>query len=436
MVLKKIRLKNYRCFKDIELEFDNELTVLVGENGAGKTTVLSAIVVAISIFLTNFPTSYAVSILKSDARIDRALEEEGGYAVYPVSIYAEAEDNGNSIIWERSLNSAKGKTTIVDAKQMIRLSSQYYQGIRANDEELILPVLLYYGTGRLFDSHREKRANVFKDDDRLNGYIDCMDSAANIKLMYKWFQRKTIERYQRMERGSIEDPALSIVFEPMEYIFKSVSGYSDVKMQYSLSQDELVVWYTDNNGNKMCIPLGQLSAGYRNTISLVADIAYRMVTLNPHLSDNALIETSGIIVIDEIDQHLHPSWQRRIIGDLRKIFPRVQFIISSHSPSVIGSINSKNLRKLSKLALANDYPEIYGKDSNGILSYVFETDERMTDIKDMFETFYSFVDNGDYENAEKELAEIANKVDPDDPELTACIIKLDLARLDMESDDI
>ena len=82
----------------------------------------------------------------------------------------------------------------------------------------------------------------------------------------------------------------------------------------------------------------ELSDGYKNTLSMVADIAYRMAVLNPWLLDRVLTETTGIVLIDEIDLHLHPQWQQRIIGDLRTIFPKVQFIVSTHAPLVINSV--------------------------------------------------------------------------------------------------
>ena len=90
--------------------------------------------------------------------------------------------------------------------------------------------------------------------------------------------------------------------------------------------------------NIVRMPVSQLSDGYKCTISLIADIAYRMAILNPQLLNKVLVETEGIILIDEVDLHLHPKWQKRILKDLMDIFPKVQFIVSTHAPEVINSV--------------------------------------------------------------------------------------------------
>lgn len=82
-----------------------------------------------------------------------------------------------------------------------------------------------------------------------------------------------------------------------------------------------------------------LSDGYRNMVAMVADIAYRCAQLNPQMGEDVTVNTKGIILIDELDLHLHPKWQRRVVPDLRKTFPNIQFIITSHSPFIIQSMN-------------------------------------------------------------------------------------------------
>ena len=127
----------------------------------------------------------------------------------------------------------------------------------------------------------------------------------------------------------------------MESCYKRITGSNDVKMQYNIGTRELEVAYRDNFGEWMRIPINQLSDGYKSTISLVADIAYRMAVLNPQLLGNVCEETDGVILIDEIDLHLHPTWQQRILEDLRYIFPKVQFIVSTHAPAVVSTAKSE-----------------------------------------------------------------------------------------------
>ena len=177
----------------------------------------------------------------------------------------------------------------------------------------------------------------------------------------------------------------------MERCFSEVTGYTDVKIQYSLDTFELFVNYT--NKNKVTrIPLSLLSAGYKGTISLIADIAYRMATLNPHLKENVLTETTGIIFIDEIDLHLHPTWQQRILSDLTTIFPKVQFIVSTHAPAVINTTRSNNLRILSDYQITEVSQQVYGNDVNSILNNIMDADERPLDISNLFKDFYDKLD--------------------------------------------
>ena len=110
------------------------------------------------------------------------------------------------------------------------------------------------------------------------------------------------------------------------------------------------------------MPVSVLSDGYRCTISLIADIAYRMALLNPQLLDSVLTETDGIVLIDEIDLHLHPTWQKRVLKDLMDIFPKVQFIVSTHAPEVINSVKSDSVIILKDDKVLSATDETYGRD--------------------------------------------------------------------------
>lgn len=138
--------------------------------------------------------------------------------------------------------------------------------------------------------------------------------------MMKWFQKMTLQEFQRKQ----EIPEFTAVRTALEKVFASITGFSDVKVQYNPDTGDLDVIYYDKDKKHIRIPVSLLSDGYRCTISLIADIAYRMALLNPQLLDNVLTETEGIVLIDEVDLHLHPTWQKRILKDLMEIFPKVQ----------------------------------------------------------------------------------------------------------------
>jgi len=293
----------------------------------------------------------------------------------------------------------------------------------------MLPILAYYGTGRLWDYHREKQTDIFEKNSRANGYINCMDGTANIKLMMNWFSKMTVQKYQNQELGLGSIPELTAVYSAMETCYMRITGYRNVKMQFNIGTKELEVAYRDGNGNLMRMPISQLSDGYKNTISLVADIAYRMAVLNPQLLGDVCKKTEGIVLIDEIDLHLHPAWQQRILGDLEEIFPNVQLIVTTHAPAVINTVKSDNVIILDSGSIFEPSGEVHGKDLNSIVSSLMQSSERPWQIKNLFASFYESIDNGNVSEANDILNEIKLLIGNDDSEVVSCNIKLKLLQV-------
>lgn len=345
---------------------------------------------------------------------------------YPVEISACGEMEGRSIRWKRSLNGDGGNTTVKDAKELIAISAEYQKRLRSGDGTLILPLIAYYGTGRLWDYHRQKKYDTFMTNTRTNGYIDAIDGTANLKLMLDWLRKTTIKQHQRQEENQGDVSVLAVVYQAMERCFAWVSGYQNVKCRYNIDTNEVDVYYNDDLGKRTCVTMNQLSDGYKGTISLIADIAYRMAILNPQLSDRVLTDTDGIVLIDEVDLHLHPEWQQRILGDLTTIFPKVQFIVSTHAPAVINTVTKDQLFILDQLHVKEPAGEIYGKDANGILRSVMDTTERPKAVMELFARFYQALDDNAYEQANQILDEIEARIGNYDPELASCRVQLDL----------
>lgn len=431
MYLKNLKLCNFRCFEDVEIEFDKQMTVLVGGNGSGKTTIMEGAAVALGTIFVSMDGLSGRKINKTDAhlKVFSVGSTDDVQAQYPVEVSAVGVIGQEEGEWRRSLNSEGGNTTFKDAKFLTDISEKYQNRLRAGDSSLILPVLAYYGTSRLWDYHREKKSDTFKTSTRTNGYIDCLDGTANIKLMMNWFKKMTIQKYQMQETNGGDIPELRAVYRAMETCFSAVTGYENVKIQYNLNTNDLDVCYTDASNLQMQIPLGQLSDGYKSTISLIADIAYRMAVLNPQLLNNILTETDGVVLIDEVDLHLHPAWQQRVLKDLMNIFPKVQFIVSSHAPAVINSIRSENL-----VILKDGHPllmnnEVYGKDVKSVLNEIMGVSERPPEVAVLFDRFYARLAAKDFDQAEKVLDQIDNLRGHHDPEVAGCRVKLKLERI-------
>ena len=431
MYLRTLKLRNFRCFEEITIDFHDRLSVIVGSNGAGKTSVLEGAAVSMGTLFTAMDGLSGLSISKRDARLKAYLlgNSSDVQPQYPVEIAAVGVENGTSVEWKRSLKGEGGSTTIKDARDMTDIAKGYQERLRAGDPALILPVIAYYGTGRLWDYHREKKNDTFKKNTRTNGYIDSLDGTANIKLMMNWFEKKTVQKYQRQEQGLGPIPELEAVYRAMEDCYTRITGSEDVKIQYSMDTKELNVYYTDENGLRTSIPLNQLSDGYKSTISLIADIAYRMAVLNPQLLGDVTKEAGGIILIDEVDLHLHPAWQQRILQDLQEIFPKVQFIVSTHAPAVISSAKSENLLILKDYQIFGVNAQIYGNDTNSILNEIMEVPERHPDIAGLFEQFNRYLVEKRYDCAEQVLDVIDEKRGYHDKEVAGCRVKLKLERI-------
>ncbi len=427
MFLKSMMLHNFRCFSDLEVNFNNRLTVVVGNNGAGKSTVLEAAVIAAGTLTSAMDGLTNYGIKKSDAHY-KYFDLGSNIDVqpqFPVEITAAGNVDGENISWTRNLNSAKGRGGLTSAKELTAIAGAYQERMRKGDKELKLPIISYYGTGRFGDQHREKKNDTFEKNNRSNGYIDSLDGAASDKLMMKWFQKMTMQQLQRNQ----EIPEFTAVRMAMEQVFASITGFSDVKVQFNLDTGDIDVIYFDKNNEHARIPVSLLSDGYKCTISLIADIAYRMAVLNPQLLDKVWIETEGIVLIDEIDLHLHPIWQKCILKDLMDIFPNVQFIVSTHAPEVINSVKSDSIAILKDNAVLPAADETYGKDANTILREVMEVSTRPDDVRSLFEQFYDLLDKGEWNQAEAVIEQLETEIGNNDAEVNSCRVRLELEQM-------
>lgn len=424
MFLESMVLRNFRCFSEINIQFNNRLTVVVGNNGAGKSAILEAATIAAGTLTSAMDGLTNFGIKKEDAHY-KCYDLGSNIDVqpqFPVGIHAVGTIEGQTIEWERCLNSAKGRCGFAGAKQLTAIAGEYQKRIRRGDSRLKLPIVSYYGTGRLWAQHKEKKADTFEKNTRTNGYIDSLDGAANDKLMMKWFQKMTMQQLQRGE----EIPEFTAVRKAMEHVYASITGYDDVKVQFNLDTGSIDVICHDAKGECLRIPISQLSDGYKCTISLIADIAYRMAILNPQLLENVLVETEGIVLIDEVDLHLHPSWQKRILKDLMEVFPKVQFVVSTHAPEVINSVKQDAVIILHENTVCYAADETYGKDANTILREIMGVVSRPDRIKEMFDTFYHSIDQADWTKAEQILTELESEVGNNDAELNSCRVQLAL----------
>ena len=435
MKLKKIRITNYRCFKEADIDFDDHITLIVGKNGAGKTAILDAVAVAVSTFLLGIDGGVSRSISKDDAiyefhNLDGTVDPQHQF---PVSIDSIGDClDKQAVKWVRSLNSENGNTTIKEARELTNISKEAQNRIMTGDKSLIIPLISYYGTGRLYAQKKEKKnIKSLTEFKRQVGYVDCMAAQSNEKLMLNWFQIQTLKSLQEQQRtGVIEKPLLLKTVETaICKCFERISGSKNASIIFDLDTHRLVLNYENADDSSQKFAMDEMSDGYKNTLSMIGDIAYRMAVLNPMLREKVLEETPGVVVIDEIDLHLHPQWQQTIISDLNTIFPKIQFIVSSHAPAVINSVAKEQIRILDNGEIYMPAAQTYGRDANSILREVMKVSERPMDITERLKAFYACMDNNKYDEADKILSEIEDVVGTTDPDIAAARTSLDLEKI-------
>ena len=435
MKLKNIKISNYRCFKEAEINVDEYMTLIVGQNGAGKTTILDAVAVSVGTFLLGIDGGVSRSILKTDARyefhdLDGTIDPQHQFPVSIESI-GDCLDRQN-VKWIRSLNSESGKTTIKDAIELTGLAKKAQDQIMTGDKLLILPLISYYGTGRLYAQKKEKRnLKSLTEFKRQVGYVDCMAAESNEKLMLNWFQTQTLKSLQEQQKtGILERPLLlKTVEKAICRSFERISGARNTSLFFDLDTHRLVLEFKTADGNAQKFAMDEMSDGYKNTLSMIGDIAYRMAVLNPMLGDQVLEKTPGVVLIDEIDLHLHPQWQQTILDDLHAIFPKIQFIVSSHAPAVINSIPREQIRILDHGEIYMPAAQTYGRDANSILREVMQVSERPAEIKQRMDLFYRYMDENNYQEADKVLTGIEAIIGTTDPDIAAARTSLELEKV-------
>lgn len=383
MHLKNLRLRNFRCYEDLSIEFDPLFNVIVGVNGTGKTAILEALRIAIgSLFLSVDKYKDKISspgINQDDVRLSN-LEPQ-----YPVFINTEGEimefgniNLFNTISWERSLETKGGTTRYINAKAIKDASKLMQEKIREGNCDTIIPLVAYYSTDRF---KKEKRdVGVEPDGSRLRGYYNALDSSTNIKFFLDLYYTESLYELQ----NSIKSSMLIAVNESVKKCIDNCDNLS-----FDIKRQELLIRFKDSNEQ---LPFHLLSDGVRSMLAMVMEIAFRCHLLNPCLGENAAMESSGIVLIDEIDLHLHPAWQKKVVKSLMLAFPKIQFIVSTHAPLIIGSLREGKIFSISENK-AWDFPLQYGRDANFIINEM-GTSEMDDMLKLKLRKYFDLIEKG------------------------------------------
>jgi predicted ATP-binding protein involved in virulence len=344
----------------MKLKLTEGINLLIGDNGVGKTSILDALVVALGGFLNGVNGVSAKNILLSDVKMQTLDVGSVSTSIKyntPVKIICELEVGKETYAWEkiREDESPKRNTKLIKVKGDI---VKYALNL-TNDISSDLPILSYQSSVR---TTQTKNGGLGTDinvkmGDRRCGYIGCLDSVSNLKQIKEWcYEMERIAFEQNRKIGEYEQ------FKGIVGIFmQKMSETSKIPQIYYSRQHKDMVYCE----NKETVSISCLSAGYQSVLWMIMDIAYRLAVLNPGKAD--IMNSEGIVLIDEVDMHLHPKWQWNIIDALRSTLPNVQFIIATHSPIIISSCKKGNLILIDDNQEVTYLKNAYGYSVNDVL---------------------------------------------------------------------
>lgn len=373
MFIDEIKLENFRGLGEIELNFDEHINLLVGVNGVGKSSVLEAMGIMLSTFTNRVKGTPGYTKKLTNDDIKSGAEE------LSATLYMQFQ--GEPLSWSTTRfvkDHGSGKTQsseLASLNEIIKpLSVKLNEEQKNKEYKTSVPLAAYYSVNRLF------RGKANPNDIRKIKYapLDAYEKSVSIdgvyfKALANWFgYRQQYLDSRGKDTSSDNDSQLRAVEDAITTFLPQFS-----ELRYNEELKELFI-YKRNEALK----LKQLSDGELCLIALIADIARRLAIANPALKNP--LHGEAIILIDEIDLHLHPGWQRKLIANFRSTFPNTQFIFSTHSPQMIGHVEPRNmwLFKREKNEVVAYRPEkSLGMDSNSILLQHLGVDEREPDTK-------------------------------------------------------
>jgi predicted ATP-binding protein involved in virulence len=399
-----LRLANLRAIEAAEFRFRPGLNLIVGVNGVGKTSMLDALCVCLSAFVkhANRLRVRVETFAGEDIRVGTdALsvecsvqigEAEHRYLIHKPRETSSPREKKAGMPREQVLDTPKKATFLGAAPEPV--TGREIGG---------RPLAVLFSTNRAVPSERAARVGVAA------GGIGAAfgDALANRELQLGEFAAwMRVQEALKQERPAAGRTLAAFA----EAVARFLPGYSNLRV----SADERPRLLIDRGSTTVAVR--QLSDGERGVLALVLDVTRRLAQANPEMSDPAA-EAEAVLLIDEIELHLHPMWQRKIVGNLATTFPRCQFIATTHSPQVIGEVEHDQILIMSDSPVYSP-PHSFGVDSSRVLEEIMDTDPRAHEVKALLSQIAMDVGNHRFESAHELLTQLVGRLGEDDPEVT------------------
>lgn len=430
IVLKSVSLTHFRGFEnEAKLEFHPELTVIIGDNGGGKTTLLDG-TASLLHFLINAIRKRTQDKLEvfSDEDINNNATEATNIieANFSEKFYnKEPENEANTLFedaglleWFAALKRGEKGYEIGDTADDISFdkllnSLDHLKYAIANNFRISVPIIMYYGCANtpkkyLPEFSKNSEYHLFSI------YDDALDNNGfDFSRFYKWFEWEYKKSGQQIKNDSTLGVICRAVYDALseESLEEKPSKYSDLYINYE-NRPEGELWVKKEG---LPIRVNQLSSGEKQVFALIADLGMRLIIANPKSSEP--LKGCGIVLIDEIDLHLHPNWQQAIIGTLRNTFPNIQWVVTTHSPQIVSNIHKEHIRILRKGQIVIPTEQTIGLDINTILHQTFGAKERSETYQEKITELFRFIEVENWEKSAQKLKELRDLWGENNPDV-------------------
>jgi predicted ATP-binding protein involved in virulence len=395
-------IENFRGIDRMEIDLGiGNSAIFVGKNGAGKSSILECTAILLS-RMTSLLTPFGEGrrlLTEGDIKFGKQKTE----SKITIDFYDTEKE------WDIS----KSHISRINLKKNTSLK-EMSNHIKDNLEQIKdfnLPLVAYYSVNRaVFDIPLRIRKK--HDFNQLSTYDNSLSSGTDFKVFFEWYRRR--EDYENEIIARKDREFKDIQLESVRRaIYMFLPGFTNLRVERHPRLKMKI------SKNSITLEINQLSDGEKILLAMVGDLARRLAIANPGLQNP--LEGNGIVLIDEIELHLHPKWQRSIISMLKVAFPNIQFLISTHSPQVIGESNEMSAFFLScskNNILAEQVQNVFGKDTNRILEEDMDVPYRNQRIKSRIEMLFSYIEEEDWEGYKKYLNDLFNDLGHlNDPEI-------------------
>jgi predicted ATP-binding protein involved in virulence len=340
MRIEQLYLKNFRNVEEQTYALNPHFTVFIGINGRGKSTWLHALRVACGAFLLAIPEAKKRHIDQDDIR-----QSDGHFSRKHTPVIVEAtgrmESDAESIVWRRRVvggSSFVTTTSNEDVGAIRDIGKKKYAQMQAGSDNLNLPLLAFFGTSRVHGAGRNHKTRTIREIFK-EGYANWFEMRSATYRYDAWLMTYDVLHKEGKEYDHLKEVFFSTLRLANPYIQKLEFIGTELWLQIALDD------YSSD-----FLPIHLHSDGVVSFTELVAELAYRCIVLNGNLGKKAVEKTTGVVMIDELDLHLHPNWQRHVVADLKKAFPSLQFVATTHSPYIVQSLAASELINLDRIS--------------------------------------------------------------------------------------